>query len=105
MVSGRDRDKFQATGLTPVASQLVDAPYAVEFPLVAECRLAQVVELGLHTMFVGEIVDLKADPAVLDAQGRPDMTKLEPFVFAPEVREYFAVGQSIGKAFTIGKSI
>ncbi|MCA1987970.1 MAG: flavin reductase family protein [Desulfarculus sp.] len=105
MVSGRDRDKFQATGLTPQASQVVDAPYAAEFPLVAECRLAQVVELGLHTMFVGEIVDLKADTAVLDAQGRPDMTKLAPFVFAPEVREYFAVGQSIGKAFAIGKSV
>lgn len=105
MVSGRDKDKFQATGLTPVASQLVDAPYVGEFPMVAECRLLQVVELGLHTMFVGEIMDVKVDPAVLDAQGQPDMIKIAPFVFAPEVREYFAVGGSLGKAFSIGKAI
>jgi flavin reductase (DIM6/NTAB) family NADH-FMN oxidoreductase RutF len=102
---GRHGYKSPPPGLTPVPSQVVDAPYAAEFPLVAECRLAQVVELGLHTMFVGEIVDLKADPVVLDAQGRPDMAKLAPFVFAPEVRGYYAVGQAIGNAFAIGKSI
>ena len=37
VTSGRDTDKFSATGLTPVRSDLVDAPYIAEFPLVLEC--------------------------------------------------------------------
>ena len=34
VVSGRDGDKFAAIGLTAVRSDLVDAPYVGEFPLV-----------------------------------------------------------------------
>src|ERR1035438_5631375 len=32
IASGRNSDKFAVTGLTPVRSELVDAPYAAEFP-------------------------------------------------------------------------
>ena len=53
IASGRDVDKFAATGMTPVRSELVDAPYAAEFPVVLECRLLHVVEIGLHTQFIG----------------------------------------------------
>ena len=61
IASGRDVDKFAVTGLTPVKSELVDAPYAAEFPVVLECRLLHIVEIGLHTQFIGEIIDVKAD--------------------------------------------
>lgn len=36
--SGRDIDKIQATGLTPVASSCVDAPGYEEAELIIECR-------------------------------------------------------------------
>ena len=65
LVSGRDTDKFAATGLTPVRSDLVNAPYVAEFSLVLECRVVQVIELGLHTQFVGRILDVKAEEATL----------------------------------------
>src|SRR6185369_14509711 len=45
IASGRDADKFAVTGLTPIRSELVDAPYAEEFPLVLECRLLHTLEL------------------------------------------------------------
>ncbi len=38
LASGRTENKFEKTGLTPVASELVDAPYIREFPLVLECK-------------------------------------------------------------------
>jgi transposase-like protein len=47
LVSGRDTDKFAATKLTPVKSDLVDAPFVKEFPLVLECKLVELFELGL----------------------------------------------------------
>ena len=38
MVSGKNVDKFSATGLTPAKSEVVDAPYVNEFPFVLECQ-------------------------------------------------------------------
>ena len=61
LASGRDVDKFRAAGLTPVRSDVVNAPYVAEFPLVLECRLIHQHEIGLHTQFIGEILDVKAD--------------------------------------------
>ncbi len=38
-------------------------------------------------------------------QGLPDVEKIRPFIFAPATRSYHAVGQVLGKAFSIGKEI
>ena len=65
LVSGSTTDKFAATKLTPLKSKLVDAPFVKEFPLVLECKLLHVLDLGLHTQFVGEVLDVKADEEVL----------------------------------------
>ena len=104
LASGRDVDKFAATGLTPVKSELVDAPYIAEFPLVAECKLYKTVELGLHTQFVGEIVDVKADESVLDGDSA-NIELVKPFVYNTHRRVYYAIGEAIGPAFEMGKAI
>ncbi|HOX08759.1 MAG TPA: flavin reductase family protein [Planctomycetota bacterium] len=105
LVSGKEVDKFAGSGLTPVKSELVDAPYVGEFPLIIECKLLNSFELGLHTMFVGEIVDIKADPAVLGPDGSLDAGKLKPFLFDPGSRQYFKLGEPLGKAFEVGKDL
>jgi len=103
IVSGRGMDKFAATGLTPVPSDLVDAPYVGEFPLVLECRLVRTVPLGMHVQFVGEIVDVKADADVLDETGYPDSDKVQPLIFTPVARVYHALGRRVGRAFEMGR--
>lgn len=105
IVSGRTTDKFAATGLTPVKSDVVDAPYIAECPLVLECKLVQTLELGLHTQFIGEVLDVKADEAVLAEGGLPDIEKVAPIVFGPEIRSYHGIGRYLGRAFDIGKKI
>ena len=105
MASGRDTDKFTATGLTPVRSELVDAPYVSEFPLILECRLVHTAELGLHTQFIGEVVDAKIDENALNAQGNVDIRKIKPLLFAPGTREYYAVGDLVAQAFSAGREI
>jgi flavin reductase (DIM6/NTAB) family NADH-FMN oxidoreductase RutF len=105
LASGRDTDKFARSGLTPVRSDLVDAPYVVEFPLVLECQVVQIIELGRHTQFVGRILDVKADEELLGPDGMPMIEKLKPIVFSPGNRTYYAVGERLGKAFDIGKGI
>jgi flavin reductase (DIM6/NTAB) family NADH-FMN oxidoreductase RutF len=102
MASGRDVDKFKETGLTPVKSELVDAPYVKEFPMVLECKLIHHHEIGLHTHFIGEIMDVKVDESTL-SDGKIDIKKIQPFVFSPGGGEYYDIGSSIGKAFVVGK--
>lgn len=103
IVSGRDRDKFKDTGLTPVKSNIVNAPYIKEFPFVLECKLLNVVEIGLHTQFIGEIMDIKVEDSFLGSDGMPDMEKIKPFMFDPARGMYYGIGTYIGKAFSIGK--
>lgn len=40
-----DRDEFSFAGLTPAASQLVNAPRVAESPVNFECRLSQCIQL------------------------------------------------------------
>jgi flavin reductase (DIM6/NTAB) family NADH-FMN oxidoreductase RutF len=105
MASGRDEDKFAVTGLTPVKSDLIHAPYVGEFPFALECRLLQTIEIGLHTQFIGEILDIKADEAVLVQEGMIDIEKVRPLVYAPEIRRYYGIGEFLGKGFSVGKEI
>lgn len=105
IVSGRDVDKFAATGLTPIKAEFVDAPYIKEFPLVFECALLQTIEIGLHTQFIGMIVDVKIDEEMITANRFPDVEKMKPLAFAPSIRDYYSFGRVLGRAFKIGKSI
>jgi flavin reductase (DIM6/NTAB) family NADH-FMN oxidoreductase RutF len=105
VVSGRDVDKFAVAGLTPVRSDLVDAPYVGEFPLVLECKVVHMAELGLHTLFVGEILDVKAEESCLDSEGKLSAGLVRPFTWAPPENIYYALGEELGRGFSIGKSL
>ena len=83
----------------------MDAPYIKEFPFVLECKLIHTIEVGLHTQFIGEIVDIKAEESMLDEKGGLDIGKVKPFLFAPESRNYYGIGKYLGKAFSAGKEI
>lgn len=104
VVSGRDVDKFAATGLTPVRSELVDAPYVGEFPMVLECSVVDVHDIGLHTQFIGKILDVKIDEEFLGGDDRANITKIRPLVFGTVREGYYRVGEFIGHAYQIGRA-
>jgi len=103
--SGRNADKIRAAGLIAVQSDVVDAPYIAEFPVVLECRVSQTVEIGIHTQFIGEIVDVKVDGSVLGSDGKPDVEKIAPFIYDSAARTYRAVGSEIARAFSAGLAL
>jgi flavin reductase (DIM6/NTAB) family NADH-FMN oxidoreductase RutF len=105
IASGSNADKWQATGLTPKPSDLVDAPYVAEFPLVLECRLLHTVGLGLHTRFIGEVLDVKAELSVLTDDGSLDIGRLDPFFYIPGKRVYHRIGSYLAKAHSIGAGL
>jgi flavin reductase (DIM6/NTAB) family NADH-FMN oxidoreductase RutF len=104
VVSGREHDKFDELGLTAVRSDLVDAPYIAEFPLVLECDVVAVHELGLHTQFIGEVRDVKVDESVLDSAGGIDLARLAPIMYMMGAGGYYGVGELVGAAYSIGKA-
>jgi flavin reductase (DIM6/NTAB) family NADH-FMN oxidoreductase RutF len=105
LVSGRNTDKLARAKLTAARSKIVDAPYVKEFPLVLECRLAQVSDLGLHTQFVGEVLDVKAEESIIGSGGGVDIKLLKPLVFTPDTQNYYGIGQFVAKVFSAGKEI
>jgi flavin reductase (DIM6/NTAB) family NADH-FMN oxidoreductase RutF len=105
LVSGGNHDKFAELGLTAVRSELVDAPYIAEFPLVLECAVVAVHELGLHTQFIGEIRDVKVESTLLGADGSVDIARLRPITWLMGQGDYHAIGESVGKAFSMGRTL
>lgn len=105
MASGKTEDKFATAGLQPVKSTLVDAPYIDEFLFILECQLLHTLEIGLHTLFVGEILDVKADTSVLDDRGTPDIEKVKAVLYVPESRKYYGTGEFLGDAYSVGKGV
>ncbi len=106
IVSGRDHDKFRDTGLTPLKSEKVNAPLAAELPFSLECRLVQHHKLGLHTIFIGEIIGIQADEVVLGPDGLPDIEKVQPMIWGGMGSNYyFGLGEKLAKAFAVGKNL
>jgi flavin reductase (DIM6/NTAB) family NADH-FMN oxidoreductase RutF len=105
IASGKTANKFDVSGLTPVKSALVNAPYIDEFPFVLECKLIHQVEIGSHTQFIGEILDIKAEEGVLDEKGMLDIEKVRPFFYDHVARVYYKIGEFLGAAFSIGKDM
>ena len=95
--SGRDMDKFALAGelaLTKTASRIVKAPGIAESPVNLECRVAQVLELGSHDMFVAEVVSTDIDDRYLDENGKFDLGAADLIAYAHG--EYFALGELLG---------
>jgi flavin reductase (DIM6/NTAB) family NADH-FMN oxidoreductase RutF len=80
-VSGRDVDKFAAFGLTPLPASQVKPPLIAECPINVECVLRDVIEMGDHDTFVGEVVAVHADQELLDETGRVALDRLDAFCF------------------------
>lgn len=105
IASGKKEDKFAKTGLTPVKSALVDAPYISEFPINLECKTIQVIEIGLHIQFIGEVLNVQIDETIQAQGAQPLIEQIKPLLFAPDSRNYYGIGKPIAPAFSIGKEI
>lgn len=106
IVSGNDvPDKVLRSGLTVTPSPNVDAPIINEYPLTLECE-AVVIDNNEDggARIVGKVVNWSADEKIL-TNGKVDITKLRPVIFNSADLNYYVVGDSVGKAWNIGKAI
>ena len=92
-VSGRDGDKFARVGLTPLKSEIVEAPLVAECPVNLECKVVRIVPLGAHDMFIGEIVARHADSSLVK-NGKVEFEKISLVAYVNG--EYWSLGERIG---------
>jgi flavin reductase (DIM6/NTAB) family NADH-FMN oxidoreductase RutF len=94
MVSGRDRDKFAAAGLTREGAREVRAPLVAECPLNIECRTSSSLPLGSHTLFVGLVLAVHLEETCIGDGGVISVDEFAPYVL--NQREYWSMGERVG---------
>ena len=93
VISGADGDKFDAAGLTAAPAKIVKAPLVSECPVNLECEVKQVIPVGVHHMFIGEVVAKHADEKVL-TDGKLDFSKIPLITYVNG--QYWSLGQPVG---------
>lgn len=95
-VSGCQVDKFAACGFTAVAaSKLAHAPLIAECPVNIECQVTKSLDLGSHTLFIGQVVAVHVEEALLDQEGRIDHLRAKPFAYAQG--KYYSLDRFLGR--------
>ena len=104
MVSGNDvPDKMERAGFHTSKSPVVDAPIIDELAMALECRMISFD--AQSSRMVGEIVNVSIDEAVLNAEGKLDLTKFHPITVDPLNGGYHVIGERIGSAFSDGAAL
>lgn len=94
--SGRDVDKWQEMNLTPTyEGKLSYAPAIAESPVNLECRVKDVLELGSHHMFLGEIVQVMVSEEYMNESGKFELNQTGLVTYSHG--EYFLLGEKLGK--------
>ena len=94
--SGKECNKWELTGFTPIASEVVAAPYIKESPLCIECEVEQIIKLGSHDMFIAKVVQVLADEKYLNPEnGKFELEKAKLIAYSHG--HYYGLGNEIGK--------
>ena len=102
IVTGKTTDKSKLFDV--FYGELQHAPMIRQCPLSLECRLVQAVDLPSNTLFIGEIVSAYAEEGIL-TNGQPDIKKMDPFTLTMPDNFYWSVGEKVGQAWNLGKSL
>ncbi len=94
VISGRDHDKFKECGFTALPGNLVHAPLIAECPVNLECRVSQVIPLGSHDLFLGEVVWVHYSEEFM-VDGRFDIASADPMVYA--FSRYYRIAELLGR--------
>lgn len=98
--SGKDVDKFGKMRLTKLASEKINSVAIAESPVNIECKVRQIMELGSHSLFIADVVNVRVDSRYIDEKGRFNLAKSELIAYSHG--RYYELGKELG---TFGYSI
>lgn len=92
--SGRELDKFDATGLHKGEAAKVDAAVIEDSPVNIECKVRDEISLGSHHMFLADVVHVTVDDRYMDEKGTFHLERANPIVYSHG--NYFNMGKNLG---------
>ncbi len=102
LVHGNIEDK--STRVDIFQGSLEHAPMVRQCPLNLECRLRKTVELDKNLFFIGEVANVYASERIL-TDDQVDLAKFHPFVLTMPSNGYWSLGERVGDAWSIGRSL
>lgn len=88
--SGKNVDKFAECGLTPFTYETPEIPLIKEFPVNLACEVKQILSLGTHDLFLGEILQIHVDEEFIP-DGKLDLSEMQPIAYL--AGQYFGLGE------------
>ena len=74
----------------------------MQCPLNLEYKDIHYLDLGSHTLVVGEITETYLAEDCI-TEGKADPEKIDPLIFITSTRNYHRLGDAIASAFKVGK--
>ncbi len=101
--SGSKFNKFKEMGLTAEKATFVKSPLIKESPVNIECKVIEVKELGVHHMFISEVLGIHADNQYMnESNGAFHFEESRPICYSHG--KYYELGDFIGKfGFSVKK--
>jgi len=104
VVSGAKTDKMEICGFN-VFYGVLQTPMVEQCPVNIECTVIHFIKLGSHDIFIGRIEQTYVSENCL-TDGKADIAKIKPIVYSADpTRDYYSVGDRVGKAFVSGKKL
>ena len=98
-------DKIKRSGLTCVKSPYVNAPEFEEYPMTFHCEVISIKEEFGNTRIVGRIKETTIDDQYIGEDGIPQVRKMNIVWFEDTSKDYIMMGETAGKAFSVGKTL
>ena len=93
--TGAKVDKFEKCALTKKKSEKVAPPTIAECPVALECRVAEVIPMGSHDVFIADIVSVSCDEKIIDESGKMHFELANLLAYSHG--EYYALGERVGR--------
>ena len=91
--SGRNVDKFKEAKLTPITAKKVKPPLIRECPVNIECTVKTKIPLGVHHLFLGEVIRVHINEDILNEKGKINFIQISPIVY--NQGEYWSLHKKI----------
>ena len=100
--SGRNENKFKSLNLETEKASQIDVPIIKKSPVVIECKVEEIKELGSHDMFIAKDLAVDVDEKYIDKTDRFDMEKCNLMAYSHG--HYYKLGEQIGRfGFSVKK--
>ncbi len=91
-VTGKSHDKFAEAGLTMAKAKVISAPLIAECPINIECKVKNILPMGTHDMFIGEILAVEADGDLVK-ENKADFGGLDLIAYIKN--KYYSIGKHL----------